>query len=49
MLDVFEELKFIGRSNGMYIAAAAPEKRELASSERYRSAKERHDRLHALA
>lgn len=49
MLDVFEELKFIGRNNGMYIAAAAPEKRELASSERYRTAKERHDRLHALA
>lgn len=49
MLDVFEELKFIGRNNGMYITAAAPEKRELASSERYRSAKERHDRLHALA
>lgn len=49
MLDVFEELKFIGRHDGAYVAAAAPEKRELASSERYRAAKEQHDQLHDLA
>ncbi|REK75959.1 single-stranded-DNA-specific exonuclease RecJ [Paenibacillus paeoniae] len=49
MLDVFEELKFIGRHDGAYVAATAPEKRELASSERYRAAKEQHDRLHDLA
>lgn len=49
MLDVFEELKFIARHDGAYVAAATPEKRELATSERYRAAKEQHDRLYDLA
>lgn len=49
MLDVFEELRFIRRSGGVYYAEASPERRELATSERYRAAKERYDRSHALA
>lgn len=40
MLDVFEELQFIERSNGLMSAASSPQKRDLASSERYRKAKE---------
>ncbi|MGO4546164.1 single-stranded-DNA-specific exonuclease RecJ [Paenibacillus sp. 2TAB23] len=43
MLDVFEELAFIERSNGMMTAASSPQKRDLATSERYRSAKEQYE------
>lgn len=39
MLAVFEELQFINRDNGMMHAAASPQKRDLATSERYREAK----------
>jgi single-stranded-DNA-specific exonuclease len=40
MLDVFEELQFIERSNGMMTAAASPQKRDLAASARYIEAKQ---------
>lgn len=40
MLDVFEELQFIERSNGLMTAASSPQKRDLAASERYRAAKQ---------
>lgn len=40
MLDVFEELQFIERSDGIMIAAAAPQKRDLQSSQRYQLAKQ---------
>ncbi|MEK3882720.1 single-stranded-DNA-specific exonuclease RecJ [Paenibacillus sp. PL2-23] len=49
MLDVFEELRFIRRVGGVYVPEASPVRRELASSERYREAKERHESRHALA
>ncbi|WP_054027261.1 single-stranded-DNA-specific exonuclease RecJ [Bacillus sp. FJAT-28004] len=39
MLAVFEELQFIERDNGLMHAAASPQKRDLATSERYREAK----------
>lgn len=39
MLAVFEELQFINRDNGLMQAAASPQKRDLATSERYREAK----------
>ncbi|NIK75935.1 single-stranded-DNA-specific exonuclease [Paenibacillus castaneae] len=40
MLDIFEELQFIERSNGYMVAAAAPQKRDLSSSKRYVLAKQ---------
>ncbi|MFD0588261.1 single-stranded-DNA-specific exonuclease RecJ [Paenibacillus sp. GCM10027627] len=49
MLDVFEELRFIRFQDGYLIASASPEKRELASSERYRAAMERNNQSTAPA
>ncbi|WP_138752368.1 single-stranded-DNA-specific exonuclease RecJ [Paenibacillus sinopodophylli] len=43
MLDVFEELQFIERSNGLMIAATSPQKRDLTTSERYREAKAKYE------
>lgn len=39
MLEVFEELQFITFRDGLMVPAAAPQKRDLATSKRYREAK----------
>ncbi|MNZ56049.1 Single-stranded-DNA-specific exonuclease RecJ [compost metagenome] len=40
MLEVFHELEFISIKDGMLIAAEAPQRRDLSTSERYRKAKQ---------
>ncbi|OMF31699.1 single-stranded-DNA-specific exonuclease RecJ [Paenibacillus sp. FSL H8-0548] len=45
MLDIFEELAFIERSNGMMIAASSPQKRDLTASTRYIEAKQQFEAL----
>lgn len=47
ILDVFEELLFIERSNDLLIVAESPQKRDLATSEKYKAAKLQFDGLQA--
>ncbi|MDQ6418594.1 single-stranded-DNA-specific exonuclease RecJ [Paenibacillus sp. LHD-117] len=49
MLDVFDELGFIAIRGGYVTVAAAPAKRELASSERYQSELRRYQAAHSPA
>lgn len=49
MLDIFEELEFIHIGNGKLTAAKSPERRDLASSERYIRAREQFESSAASA